>query len=60
MRPFSPSTISRILYVCSATVQMSLQGLDYMADGTKAFDDLATVVVDLGKLARPSSFLQEK
>ena len=52
MRPFGPSTISRILCVCSATVQKSLQGLDYMADGTKAFDDLAAVVVDLGNHGR--------
>jgi len=53
MRPFSPSTISRILCVCSATVRKSLQGLDYIAaDGAKAFDDLATVAVNLGNHGR--------
>ena len=53
MRPLSPSTISRMLCVCSATVRKSLQGLDYIAaDGAKAFDDLATVAVNLGSHGR--------
>lgn len=48
MKPLSPSTISRILSVCSATVRKSLQGLDYIAaDGAKAFDDLAAITVKL-------------
>ena len=49
MRPLSPSMISRMLCMCSATVWKSLQSPDYIAaDGTKAFDDLATVAVNLG------------
>lgn len=48
MKPLSPSTISRLLSVCSATVRKSLQGLDYIAaDGAKAFDDLAAIAVKL-------------
>lgn len=48
MKPLSPSTISRLLSVCSATVRKSLQGLDYIAaDGAKAFDELAAITVKL-------------
>ena len=47
VRPFSPSTISRILCVCSPTVWKYLQGLGYIAA-----DDLATVAVDLGNHGR--------
>ncbi|KAK3745370.1 hypothetical protein QZH41_001408 [Actinostola sp. cb2023] len=47
-KPFSPSTMQRILSSCSATVRKSLQGLDYIAaEGTKAFDDLTYIA---GKL----------
>lgn len=50
MRPLSPSTISRILSVCTATVRKSLQGLDYIAaDGAKAFDNLAAITVKLAE-----------
>ena len=49
VKPMSPSTISRLLSVCSASVRKSLQGLDYFAaDGAKAFDDLAVIVTKLG------------
>ena len=41
-KPFSRSTILRILDECSISVQKSLQGLGYFAAlGTRAFDDLA-------------------
>ena len=47
-----------MLSVCSATVRKSLQGLDYIAaDGAKAFDDLATVVVNLGKHGRDGEWV---
>ena len=49
-KPLSPSTALRILSVCTATVQKSLQGLDYIsADGAKAFDDLAGLLTKLKK-----------
>ncbi|CAB3993489.1 Hypothetical predicted protein [Paramuricea clavata] len=41
-KPLSPSTALRILSVCTATVQRSLQ-----ADGAKAFDDLAGLLTKL-------------
>ena len=44
-KPFSQSTMLRILSQCSASVRKSLQGLDYYAaDGTRAFDDLISLV----------------
>lgn len=44
-RPFSKSTMKRILSSCTATVRKSLQGLDYIsADGAKAFDDLQIIL----------------
>ena len=50
MKPLSPTTISRLLTVCAATVRKSLQGLDYIAaDGAKAFDDLSALAVKLKK-----------
>ena len=48
VKPLSPSTISRVLSECTATVQKSLQGLDYVAaDGAKAFDDLAAIAAKI-------------
>ena len=48
VKPLSQSTISRVLSECTATVQKSLQGLDYVAaDGAKAFDDLAAIAAKL-------------
>ena len=47
-RPFSRSTVLRILSSCAATVRKSLQGLDYIAaDGAKAFDDLVAMIPKL-------------
>ena len=47
-KPFSQSTMKRILSSCTATVRKSLQGLDYIAaNGSKAFDDLQMVVEKL-------------
>ena len=44
-KPFSQSTMLRILSQCSASVRKSLQGLDYYAaEGTRAFDDLISMV----------------
>ncbi|CAH3146260.1 unnamed protein product, partial [Porites lobata] len=49
-KPFSPSTILRILSCCSATVRKSLQGLDYIAaEGAKGFDDLHRILDRLGE-----------
>ena len=48
IRPFSETTMRRLLTVCVATVRQSLQGLDYIsAEGAKAFDDLINVVSKL-------------
>ena len=47
-KPFSRSTLLRILSECSASVRKSLQGLDnFAAAGARAFDDLASVVEDI-------------
>ena len=47
-KPFSRSTMVRILSTCTATVRKSLQGLDYIAaDGGKAFDDLIAIIPKL-------------
>ena len=49
-KPFSPSTMPRILSCCSATVRKSLQGLDYIAaEGAKGFDDLHRMFDRLGE-----------
>ena len=49
-KPFSPSTMLRILCCCSATVRKSLQGLDYIAaEGAKGFDDLHRILDRLGE-----------
>jgi hypothetical protein len=58
-KPLSPSTLSRILSVCTATVRKSLQGLDYIsADGTKGFDDLAELLTKLGKYGRDQQWIK--
>ena len=47
-KPFSISTMYRILTSCSASVRKSLQGLDYIsAEGGTAFDDLAVITDQL-------------
>ncbi|XP_078372779.1 uncharacterized protein LOC144656433 [Oculina patagonica] len=44
-KPFSDSTMLRVLSECSASVRKSLQGLDYLAaDGSRAFDTLAEII----------------
>ena len=44
-KPFSYSTMHRILTSCTASVRKSLQGLDYIsAEGGTAFDELSAVV----------------
>lgn len=41
IKPFSETTMRRLLTVCAATVRKSLQGLDYIsAESAKAFDEL--------------------
>ena len=53
MKPLSPSTIPRVLSVCTAAVRKSPQGLDYIAaDGAKTFDDLAAIAVKLENQGR--------
>ena len=50
-KPFSRSTMLRILTECSASVRKSLQCLDYFAaEGARAFDDLASIVEDISSL----------
>jgi len=50
-KPFSERTILRVLKECSATVRKSLQGLDYFAaEGARAFDELVTLVRQIGEL----------
>ncbi|KAL9954429.1 hypothetical protein ACROYT_G041966 [Oculina patagonica] len=54
-KPFSRSTMLRILTECSASVRKSLQGLDYfVAEGARAFDDLASIVEDISSLRADS------
>ena len=44
-KPYSERTLFRILDACSASKQVSLQGLDYIAtEGAEAFDKLASIV----------------
>lgn len=44
-KPFSKSTMLRILSACTATVRKSLQGLDYIAaEGGKAFNNLLVIL----------------
>ena len=43
--PYSERTLFRILEACSASKQVSLQGLDYIAtEGAEAFDQLKSIV----------------
>lgn len=52
-KPFSESTMLRVLNECSATVRKSLQGLDnFAAQGARSFDDLATVVQTISPLKK--------
>lgn len=49
--PFSERTMLRVLTECKASVRKSLQGLDYFAaDGARAFEDLDSLVRQLGEL----------
>ena len=50
-KPFSETTMRRVLFECSASVRKSLQGLDYFAaEGARAFDDLVALVRQIGEL----------
>ena len=50
-KPFSASTMLRILSECSASVRKSLQGLDYFAaEGARAFEELVAIVKDISIL----------
>ena len=50
-KALSRSTLLRILQECSASVRKSLQGLDYfVAEGTRAFEDLLSIVHDISLL----------
>ena len=64
--PFSRSAMLRVLSECSASVRKSLQGLDYFAaEGSRAFDDLASIVQEIALLRAdgvtwgPISMIQE-
>lgn len=62
-KPFSYSTMHRILTSCTASVRKSLQGLDYIsAEGGTAFDELSAVVdklIDHGLDKRKGTTYQE-
>jgi len=59
-QPFSNSTMRRIIEKCGATSRKSLQGLDYfVTDGTKAFEDLDTVVGKLAELDKGSEWAHD-
>ena len=50
-KPFSESTMLRVLSECSASVRKSLQGLDYFAaEGARSFDDLSVNVRQIAHL----------
>ena len=50
-KPFSETTMRRVLFECSASVRKLLQGLDYFAaEGARAFDDLVALVRQIGEL----------
>ena len=50
-KPFSETTMRRVLFECSASVRKLLQGLDYFAaEGARAFDDLVALVRQIGGL----------
>ena len=51
-KPFSDSTMLRVLSECSSSVRKSLQGLDYFpAEGARAFDDLSVIVHQISRLS---------
>ena len=51
LKPFSESTMLRVLSECSASVRKSLQGLDYFAaEGARSFDDLSVIVRQIFRL----------
>lgn len=55
-KALSRSTLLRILQECSASVRKSLQGLDYFAaEGTRAFEDLQSIVHDISLLRADAS-----
>ena len=60
--PMARSTLLAILNVCSASTRNSLQGLDYCtAQGAKAFEDLESVVEEIGeKCGKGSLWVKEK
>ena len=50
-KPFSESTLLRVLSECSASGRKSPQGLDYFAaEGARAFDDLSVIVRQISRL----------
>ena len=58
--PMSRRTLLRILSSCPASVQKSLQGLDYIsAEGGQAFDDLCNAVEKLGDYFKGMSWAKE-
>jgi len=58
--PRSKRTLLRVLDVCSASVQKSLQGLDnFSAQGTKAFEDLCETVDRIEDQAKSEAWAKE-
>ena len=59
--PLSRRTLLRILSSCPASVQKSLQGLDYISsEGSQAFDNLCNVVEKLGDGFKGMTWTKEK
>lgn len=59
VKVLSPSTMYRILSVCTATVRKSLQGLDYLsADGAKGFDDLTSLINQLPDYGQDKTWIK--
>ena len=49
-KPFSESTMGRVLSECSASVRKSLQGLNYFAaGGARAFNDLSVIARQISR-----------
>ena len=58
--PMSKRTLLRVLYVCSASVLKSLQGLDsFPAQGNKAFEDLCETVDRIADQAKSQAWAKE-
>ena len=59
--PLSCSTLLRVLQVCPASTQKTLQGIDYISSaGAQGFDDLESAAERLGEMDMGMSWAKEK